>query len=260
MLELIDKGSCTDAHPTPLLFVHGGWHGAWCWDDYFLDFFADRGFRAVAVSLRGHGGSSLSKPLKSCSIPDYVDDVGTVATMLGTDPVLIGHSMGGFVVQKYLEDRRTPAAVLMASMPSQAARRAAVGLRIMRRHPWVTVRAYTIGDAADLVNTPRLTREHFFSTRTPDSVVEACAARLQVESSRGGGLFVLSRPKRVTASILVLGGEDDRAVTNNEVSATARAYGTQAEFFPGMGHNMMLETGWLNVAERIQSWLTSRGI
>jgi hypothetical protein len=24
MLEVIDKGSCTDTHPVPLLFVHGG--------------------------------------------------------------------------------------------------------------------------------------------------------------------------------------------------------------------------------------------
>jgi hypothetical protein len=30
MLEVIDKGSCSDAHPVLLLFVHGGWHGAWC--------------------------------------------------------------------------------------------------------------------------------------------------------------------------------------------------------------------------------------
>ncbi len=50
MLEVIDKGSCTEAHPMPLLFVHGGWHGAWCWDEYFLDFFAAKGYRVLAVS------------------------------------------------------------------------------------------------------------------------------------------------------------------------------------------------------------------
>ena len=35
MLEVIDKGQCTPAHPVSLMFVHGGWHGAWCWDDHF---------------------------------------------------------------------------------------------------------------------------------------------------------------------------------------------------------------------------------
>jgi alpha-beta hydrolase superfamily lysophospholipase len=73
-------------------------------------------------------------------------------------------------------------------------------------------------------------------------------------------LFVLSKPERVTTPLLVLGGEADRAVTNDQVRATARAYGTQAEFFPGMGHNMMLEPGWPNVAERILNWLDGQGL
>jgi pimeloyl-ACP methyl ester carboxylesterase len=47
MLEVIDKGSVSDVHPVPLLFVHGAWHAAWCWDEYFLDFFAENGYRWV---------------------------------------------------------------------------------------------------------------------------------------------------------------------------------------------------------------------
>jgi hypothetical protein len=49
-------------------------------------------------------------------------------------------------------------------------------------------------------------------------------------------------------------------VTNDEVTATGRTYGTEAEFFPGMGHNMMVEPGWQAVAERIDGWLTDRGL
>ena len=71
MIELIDKGSPSDTHPTPLLFVHGGWHAAWCWDEHFLEFFAAAGYRAIALSLRGHGGSPTTKPLSNCSIADY---------------------------------------------------------------------------------------------------------------------------------------------------------------------------------------------
>jgi pimeloyl-ACP methyl ester carboxylesterase len=71
MLEVIGKGSASKSHPVPLLFVHSGYHAAWCWDENFLDYFADKGFRAVAVSLHGHGLSDLPKPLRSCSIADY---------------------------------------------------------------------------------------------------------------------------------------------------------------------------------------------
>ncbi len=54
MLDVIEKGPCRESHKTPVLFVHGAWHGAWCWDEHFLDFFAEQGYRSLAVSLRGH--------------------------------------------------------------------------------------------------------------------------------------------------------------------------------------------------------------
>jgi pimeloyl-ACP methyl ester carboxylesterase len=69
MLEVIDKGSGSKAHPVPLLFVHGGWHSAACWNN-FLDFFAGAGYRAVALSLRGHGASPTYKRFHTCSIVD----------------------------------------------------------------------------------------------------------------------------------------------------------------------------------------------
>ena len=117
MLEVIDKGSAGDSHPVPLLFVHGALHAAWCWDEHFLDFFADKGYRSLAVSLRGHGKSPAPKPMQFCSIADYVHDVDSVAKSLPKPPVVVGHSMGGIVVQKYLESHDTPAAVLLASVP-----------------------------------------------------------------------------------------------------------------------------------------------
>ncbi|WP_319429164.1 alpha/beta hydrolase [Mycobacterium sp. RTGN5] len=260
MLEVVTKGASTAAHPTPLLFVHGGWHGAWCWADNFLDFFAGQGFLAAAVSLRGHGGSPAPGPLNSCTIADYVGDVAAAAAQLGSSPVVVGHSMGGFVTQKYLEKHRAPAGVLMASMPSRAAHRAAVAFRITRARPLVSLRAYTVGTTAELVNTPLLARKHFFCDTTPESVIVECAQRLQAEGSHGGGLRFRFRPGRVSTPLLVLGGEEDRSVRPREVHTTARDYGTTAEMFAGMGHNMMLEPGWRLVAERIQSWLGSHDI
>jgi hypothetical protein len=64
----------------------------------------------------------------------------------------------------------------------------------------------------------------------------------------------------VTASLLVLGASDDGSRTDWEVSATARTYQTNAEFFLNMGHNMMLEPGWQAVAERIDNWLGGQGL
>jgi len=255
ILEVIDKGRISESHPVPLLFVHGAWHAAWCWDEHFLSYFADKGYRALALSLRGHGSSATSKRLRDCSFADYLQDVTLVADSMPTPPVMIGHSMGGFLVQKYLESRIAPAGVLMASMPPQGY--LASGLRWIRRHPWHFAKMTITGKSLPYVSTPRLARERFFSTHTPESLVLNYAARLEEESARSGldGLLNLPRPKHVTTRLLVLGALDDGAVTRKEVLATARAYRTEAKFFPKMGHDMMLEPGWASVAERIHDWL-----
>lgn len=258
MLEVIDKGSVSESHPVPLLFVHGAWHAAWCWDEHFLDFFAERGYRALAVSLRGHGGSPTDKKLRDLSFTDFVEDVTAAADTLPTRPVIIGHSMGGVLVQLYLQARQAPAGVLMASMPPQGYLRS--GMRWIRRHPWHFAKLTATGKSLPYVSTPELARERFFSPHTPESLVAHYAGRLQEESARAGldGLVKLPRPKRIHTPMLVLGAVDDGAVAQHEVRATARDYRTEAEFFPRMGHNMMLEPGWAQVAGRIDSWLQQR--
>ena len=260
MLEVIDKGSCSDEHPVPLLFVHGGWLGAWCWDDHFLDFFADAGYRAVALSLRGHGTSPSTKPLRWVSIADYLDDVRVTADNLGGRPVLIGHSLGGFVVQRYLEDRSAPAAVLVGSVPPQGVLGLAV--RVWRRHPLVSIRAFAGETLLEFVQTSALARDYLFCAHTPEAIVDSCRARAGAESLRASAIdpiFRRVKTERVTTPMLILGAADDGFVSVSDVHATARAYQAEPEFFP-MGHNMMLEPGWPDVAGRILGWLETRNL
>ncbi|OBI15485.1 alpha/beta hydrolase [Mycobacterium sp. E2327] len=260
MLEVIDKGSCTDAHPVPLLFVHGGWHGAWCWDDGFLDFFAAAGYRAVAMSLRGHGTSPTDKPLPKVCIEDYIDDVRSVADDLGGAPVLIGHSLGGYTIQRYLEDRTAPAAVLVGSLPPSGVLGAA--LRVWRRRPWMTVRSFNDPTLVKFLRTSGLARAYLFCKDTPEDIVLSCWHRAGPESIRAAmtdPMFRRVKTDRVTTPMLVLGAVHDGFVSVGAVRATARAYRTEPEFFP-MGHNMMLEPGWPDVAKRIHAWLDARDL
>ncbi|MFZ1176002.1 MAG: alpha/beta hydrolase [Mycobacterium sp.] len=241
-----------------MLFVHGAWHGAWCWDEHFLDFFAARGYRSLAVSLRGHGKSPAPKPMQFCSMADLVDDVDSVAKSLPRRPIVVGHSMGGFVVQKYLESHDAPAAVLLASVPPSG-----IGRFLLRRfkmHPLLTAGNLAITKSLRSVGgTPELARETFFSTSTPNDEVACYAAQLDEEYVGKHVLDMLClnlpKPNLVTAPLLVLGAEHDVCFTQPEVRATAAAYHTEAEIFPEMGHDMMLEPGWAGVAERIHAWL-----
>ena len=131
--ELITRKPETDSRTNSILFVHGAWHGAWCWEEYFLPYFADKGYTSHALSLRGHGHSQKPARFRLARVADYVADVNQAVAQLAKPPILIGHSMGGLVVQKYLEQHTVPAAVLMASVPVHGVFRAT--LRIARRHP-----------------------------------------------------------------------------------------------------------------------------
>jgi pimeloyl-ACP methyl ester carboxylesterase len=261
-VDALDKGDAGARHRTPLLFVHGAFHGAWCWDEHFLDFFAERGYRALALNLRGHANSPSPTPLNACSVADYVDDVHTVARRLPTPPVVIGHSMGGFVVQKYLAAHSAPAGVLVASAPPRGLIPAIT--RIIRTHPRHSSQTRRLDKPLEFFGTPQIARALFYSPGTPEELVSRYVGRLQDESTRVLYRDLtyrdLAEPKRVTAPMLVLGAELDGFFTAREVQATAQKYRTRAEFFPAMGHNMMLEPGWAAVAHRIDTWLTGQGL
>ncbi len=260
-LELISNHPQPQTHPTPLLFVHGAWHGAWCRAEHFLEYFAACGYLAYALSLRGHGGSHGHERLRSTRLAEYVTDLAQIVRHLPRPPILIGHSMGGAVVQKYLEAHAVPAGVLLASVPPTGA--LAATLRIARRHPLRFAKMNFTFSLYPLVSTPHLTREAFFSASMPEETVQKYFARIQDESYLGFLDMValnLPRPKRVKTPLLVLGAANDTLFHSYEIAATARAYNTQAVIFPDMAHDMMLEANWQAVADRIIGWLTEQGV
>lgn len=263
MLDVIDKGEISESHPHPLLFVHGAWQAGWCWEDNFLDSFAARGFRVVAPSLRGHGSSPTSKPLWRCSVSDYADDLCSVIGTLSSSPVLVGHSLGGFVVQKYLERCGTAAAILIASTPPRGGQLHSL-LRSIRRHPWRSAKFAFTGNPSDLCGTAAGVRELFFGSQASDSVVEAFARRMSSDSVRAmlydTVIGDLVRTRQVRTPVLVLGGEADQVYTPDDVRRTAAAYDTEPIFLPGVGHEVMLEPGWQSAVDHIASWLASRGL
>jgi alpha-beta hydrolase superfamily lysophospholipase len=222
---------------------------------------SQHGYAAYAFDLRGHGNSDGRGRLRWTRIAEYVEDVAQVAQQLPAPPVVIGHSMGGMVVQKYLETHNAPAGVLLASVPPAGV--LATTLRIARRHPLEFTRVNLTWSLYPLVATPRLAREAFFSANMPEDQLQAYAERLQDESYLGFLDMLalnLPRPKRVKTPMLVLGAANDMIFHPNEVEATAPAYNTQAIMFPYMAHDMMVEAGWQGVADRIIAWLAERGI
>lgn len=257
-LEVISQRARAAAKPTPVLFVHGAWHGAWCWE-YFLPYFAEHGYDAHALSLRGHGRSDGRDGIRWWRIHHYVQDLAEAVRGLAAPPILVGHSMGGLVVQKYLEANTAPAAVLMASVPVSGALGAT--LRYARRHPVQFLKGSLTLSLYPLVASPSLAREAFFSKAIPDQRLARYFPQIQEESYLAFldmVAFSLPKPGRVHAPLLILGAGDDMIFTPAEIAATGRSYGVRVEVLPGMAHDMMLEDGWKTVADSVLAWLRER--
>lgn len=118
-----------------ILLVHGAWHGPWCWDGV-AERLRRRGHQVEAVRLRGHDdppGRIWHR------VHHYLQDVHEAAARFIEPPVLVGHSLGGLVVQRYLERGRARGAVLLAPLPHHGTLPAIA--RMTFRHPLVMLEA-----------------------------------------------------------------------------------------------------------------------
>lgn len=87
-----------DPAKTPLIFLHGIGGAARAWREQ-LSTFGDR-FHAIAWDMPGYGGST---PLEGVSIATLADALQDFLLQIGADkPVIVGHSIGGMIVQQWL--------------------------------------------------------------------------------------------------------------------------------------------------------------
>jgi 3-oxoadipate enol-lactonase len=95
----------------PLVFLHGIGGAARGWRSQ-LSAFGDR-YHVIAWDMPGYGGSA---PLASVSIATLADALKDFLRQVGAaKPCLVGHSIGGMIVQQLLvKDPRLPAAVGLA--------------------------------------------------------------------------------------------------------------------------------------------------
>lgn len=248
-----------DGDPTgrPILFVHGAWHGAWCWEPFFLDWFAERGHVATAVGLRGHGGAGFSPG--TASIADYVRDVAAAVRAFDEPPVVVGHSMGGHVVQRLAEGVHLPGIALLAPSPVHGAWQAAV--RVAALDPAAFARINLERRLGPVVEDPATARALLFRDGDDRPEVDEWLANLCDESYRAfiDLLTQWPRPSRVRAPVLVVAGGADRIFSVAEQRATAEAHDARLVVIRDAAHDLMLDPAWERAAEAIETWLEDLG-
>jgi 3-oxoadipate enol-lactonase len=100
----------------PLVFLHGIGGAARAWRGQ-LNYFGDR-YRAMAWDMPGYGGSASLASVSIASLADALQDFLRAAG--ATRPILIGHSIGGMIVQQLLAKSPYIASAVVLAQTSPA--------------------------------------------------------------------------------------------------------------------------------------------
>ena len=82
-----------DPSRPPVLFLHGGGQTRHAWGGTARTL-GERGYYAVTMDHRGHGGSSWS-PRGAYVLENFVEDLIEVVKHFGQPPIIVGASLGG---------------------------------------------------------------------------------------------------------------------------------------------------------------------
>lgn len=232
-------------HPDPIIFVHGGLHGSWCFKN-FMTFFAGKGWEGHALNWFNHNGSA-SRPEAEFllrGIPEVVEEIGCVAATLTRPPILVGHSMGGMAAQKYAEANPTRALVLLAPVVSAEADVAPIQLEFERTVPF---------------HVPPQVASHLFFDGLDEEEASRCYALLTPTSptcvQQALSFSVSVDYAKIKCPVLAFGAEHDPLVPGEYVRALAKLAGAEFHMMSDRGHNLLMEPRWRETATIISDWL-----
>lgn len=259
-VHIVSRGPKTPNGAPPILFVHGAFSGAWCWDEHFMPSFADLGFHVSAIDLPGRRGRPDYDQLQDFTLGDYLDAVHAAVDSFDEPPILVGHSMGGYLAWRTAEARKVSALVMMAPVPPTGL--AAPALQLLMANPSLAVDVAAV-HAGGVASVDTL-HAALFSDAVPTSVAQRYIGRFQAESQLAvAGLYAPLVPNVMAVwgtPIKVVGAGSDPLIPPAHVHWTGSICGRTAHIYQGMGHGMMLENGWQAVAEDIAGWLAEEGL
>lgn len=243
-----------------VVFVHGMWSQASVWDTW-LPVFTQHGYTCHAVALPGHRAFVADAELARVGFGDCVEAVASVASRLD-GPILIGHSMGGLIVQKVAATVPVRSAVLINS----AVPRAVFPLRPVML-PGLARHFVRWGLWKGVLRLSRWEADYLLFSGLDEAERARCQASLLPESGRiayqvGFGRLGWSRvhevdPARIRCPMFALAAVRDRMIPIGVSRAMSRLYGARLDYreVPERGHWMIGEAGFQERIAEVLAWL-----
>ncbi|MEV7987372.1 alpha/beta hydrolase [Micromonospora sp. NPDC085948] len=256
---------------TPVVFVHGMFLHATSWASW-VELFRTAGHDPLNPGWPGEPSTvaeARHEPdrVAGVGIDDIVAHYAQIIGTLGERPVVVGHSTGGLVAQRLLDQDLAAAAVALQPPPIRGVTNRApssipVGWPLLRnpanrrRAVSLTDRQfrYSHGNALTALESDRLYRQWVIpSPGRP--VFELVSANL---SRRSPAAIDAANPAR--GPLLMVAGGRDHSAPAAVVRATVERYRassavTDYQEFPDRGHSMPIDTGWRAIADATLAWM-----
>ena len=158
-------------------------------------------------------------------------------------------------MQRYLEDKTLPGAVLLASVPVGGMWQSSG--RVIRHHPGAFLRAIVTLRVGPIFGREREARALLFGPDMDRETMARYRERLGEETFRAylDTLFRMPKPDRVLTPMLILAAGADHMISVRQQQRTASAYETTAVVVDGAAHDLMLDARWETSAEAILDWV-----
>ena len=249
-----------------IVFIHGMFMTPLCWERW-IERFQTKGYRCLAPAWPGrdkpietqrkdHPDSELGK----LKLRDVVESMATAISSMGEKPALIGHSMGGLVVQLLLQRDLAVAGVAIDPAPPMGVFTTAFSFlraNFPAINPFVPVTRPVMMSFEQF-------QYAFVNTLSPTEG-RAAYDRYVVPESRGVPTQSLTSVAKVDfrkphPPLLITAGEKDNIIpaslnrTNyNKYQASPST--TDFKLFDGRDHFGIGEKGWEEIADYSLSWL-----
>jgi len=254
-----------------ILFIHGMYMTPLCWE-HWLDTFQAKGYRCIAPAWpdRDKPVQTLRKKhpdpqLGRLTLSQVIEHYANLIHMLEEKPILIGHSMGGLVVQLLLQRYEAIAGVAIDSAPP-------LGVittdKAFLKSNWPHINPF-ISQSSPI----QMTLERFqytFVNDLPLEVQQAAFERYVVPESRRVPAQSLTKVAAIDfrsphPPLLLVAGSNDHLIPASLNQTNYKKFKRSASItdfkeFAGRTHFIIGQPGWEEVADYVAAWLKEKKV
>lgn len=249
---------------TRIFFIHGMFLTAKCWDEW-VGYFDARDYNPVAIPWPLHElepeilRSNPPSALGELSLGDLHGYYAEILREESEPPVVVGHSLGGLLVQKLVAEGLVRAGIGIC--PVAPNRMLALDWGFLRNSAAIT-NPFAGDEPYEM--TPEGFHRNFANTLTEAESNEAYG-KYAVHESRKVLRDIMGEEGKIDltaphAPLLLIGAEEDQIIPSSLVRRNAHAYEdarSHHEFieYSGRDHFICGAPGWEEVADGIINWL-----